>query len=170
MIALRGMKEVEPSKLCSVRPQIFQGDKFERAEVRRCEHDGRRAAGFKRLLPARHAQAPTIAREKPGKIEFGDWRAQIVALLGGEFEELIGHDRANCVQPAISRTGAAVAIAIEARRRIAAAAFEFATENVCGFSHAVLCSLKQKEATTPAGLLGRDAVLRLERVMRLWRC
>ena len=122
--------------------------------MRRREHDGRRAAGLECFLPARHAQTPTIACNKPGKIEFRDWRAQIVALLDGEFEELIRHDRANRVQSSISGTGAAVAIATEAGGRIAAAAFEFAAENVGWFSHAALCSLKQKEAMARARLLG----------------
>ena len=105
----------------------------------RCtEYHARRASSFKRFLPSSHAQTPAIAAFDTGKVELRNGRAEIVAGRGTEAKELLGHHRAHSVQPVISRTGAAVAIAIEAGARLATAAFKFASEYICGISHALI--------------------------------
>jgi len=121
-----------------VRAQVFQRNEFERADMRRREYHARRASGFKRFLPSSHAQTPAIAAFETGKVEFWNWRAEIVAGRGAEMKELLGHHRAHGVQPVIARTGAAVAISIEAGARLATAAFEFAAKDIRGISHALI--------------------------------
>jgi hypothetical protein len=72
------------------------------------------------------------------KVELRNGRAEIVTGQGTEAKELLGHHRTYGVQPVIARTGAAVAIAIEAGARLATAAFEFAAEDIRGISHALI--------------------------------
>jgi hypothetical protein len=124
-----------------VRAQVFQRNEFESADMSRREYDVRRASSFKRFLPSSHAQAPAITAFETGKAELWNWRAEIVAGFGAELKEILGHHRAHGVQPVIARTGAAVAIAIEAGPRLATAAFELAAKDIRGVSHAPILYL-----------------------------
>ena len=109
--------------------------------MRRREYDVRRASGFGRFLPSSHAQAQAITAFETRKVELRNWRAEIVAGLGTEMKEFLGHHRAHGVQPVIARAGAAVAVAIEAGARLATAAFEFAAKDIRGISHALILYL-----------------------------
>jgi hypothetical protein len=118
-----------------VRAQIFQRYEFKRAHMSRREYDGRCASGFKSFLPSSDAQTPTITAFKTGKVKLRNRGAEIVTDRCAEAKELLGHHRANSVQPMIAGTGAAVAIAVEAGARLATTAFEFATQDVRELSH-----------------------------------
>jgi len=113
-----------------VRAQVFQRNKFKRADVRGSKHHGRRASGFKRLLPPGCAQTPSITANETRKAKLSHGRDEIVANHRTEAKELLSHHRANGMQTAIARTGAAVAITIEAGARLKTAAFEFTTQNI----------------------------------------
>jgi hypothetical protein len=113
--------------LRSVRAQVLQRNEFECADVRRCEHHRRCTSSFERFLPSTHAQTPAITTFETGKIKLRNRCAEIVAGHSTEAKELVGHHRANRVQPMIAGTRAAVTIAIEAGTRFETAAFEFAT-------------------------------------------
>ncbi len=121
-----------------VRAQVFEQNEFERADMRSREHHGRRASNFKRLLPSSNAQTPPITAFETWKVKLRNGRTEIVADLRTEAKKLLGHHCAHGVQPVIARTGAAVAIAIEAGARLATTAFEFAAEDVRGVSHALI--------------------------------
>ena len=113
-----------------VRAQVFQRNKFKRADVRGSKHHGRRASGFKRLLPPGCAQTPSITANETRKAKLSDGRDEIVANRRTEAKELLSHHRANGMQTAIARTGAAIAITIEAGARLKTAALEFTTQNI----------------------------------------
>jgi hypothetical protein len=121
-----------------VRAQVFQRNEFKRAYMRRREYYGGCASGFKRFLPSSHAQTPAIAAFEAGKVELRNGCAEVVADCGTEAKELLGHHCAHGVQPVITGTSAAVAIAIEAGARRTTAAFEFAAQDVCKVSHALI--------------------------------
>src|SRR6185437_16770248 len=56
----------------------------ERALMRRAQHDARRQPGLERLLPARRAQAPAVARAKAGEAAIRHRRREVVAARFGE--------------------------------------------------------------------------------------
>ena len=118
--------------------QVLKRDEFKRAYVRRREDDGRCASSFKCLPPSGHAQTPAITAFEPGKVEFSNGRAKIVTGCGTGAKELLGHHCTYCVQAVITRSGSAVAIAIEAGARIETAAFEFAAQDVRRTSHVLI--------------------------------
>jgi hypothetical protein len=109
--------------------------------MRRREYHARRASSIKRFLPSSDAQTPAITAFETGKVELGNRRSEIVAGHRTEMKELLGHHRAHGVQPVITRTGAAVAVAIEAGARLATAAFESAAKDIRGISHVVILHL-----------------------------
>jgi hypothetical protein len=119
-----------------VRAQFFQRNEFQRAYVRRRQHDSRRASSFKRFLPSSHTQTPSIAAFETREVEFGNGRAQIVADHRTETKELLAHHRAHGVQAVIPRARAAVAIAIKTRARLSTAGFESTAQDVSKISHA----------------------------------
>jgi len=124
--------------LCRVRVQVFQRNEFQRADVRRHEHDSRRAPSVKRFLPSSNAQTPAIAAFETWEIELRNGRAEIVADRRTETKELLAHHRAHGVQAVIARAGAAVAIAIKARARLSTAGFQFTAQHVSEVSHALI--------------------------------
>src|ERR1700730_5288760 len=89
-------------------------------------------AVVERFLPTGHADAPFVARLKPGKFPFRMRRDQVVSLQHGKIEELASHLDANSVQPDVAGTGATVAVAIKAGEGIAAATLQLGAEDVCG--------------------------------------
>ena len=121
-----------------VRAQVFQRNEFERADMGRCEYQFRRASSFERFLPSSNAQTPAITDFETGKVGLRNGRAEIVTGRGTEAKELLAHHCTHSVQPVIARTGAAVAIAIEAGAWLATAAFEFVAEDICEVSHALI--------------------------------
>jgi hypothetical protein len=103
-----------------MRLQFFQVHELEGGRMRRLQVHWRRDAGLQRLLPTSHAKAPAIALLQAGKVRMR--YDEVIAARAGEIEELLRHPGANRVQPRVAWTGAAVAIAVEARERIGAAA------------------------------------------------
>ena len=89
-------------------------------------------AVVERFLPTGHADAPFVARLKPGKFPFRMRRDQVVSLQHGKIEELASHLDANSVQPDVAGTGATVAVAIKAGEWISAATLQLGAEDVCG--------------------------------------
>ena len=69
---------------------------------------------FKRVFPARDANAPFVARLEPWKSPFGMRRHQIVPIQYGKIEELAGDEDADRMQPKIFRPGATIAIPVKA--------------------------------------------------------
>jgi hypothetical protein len=113
-----------------VRAQVFQRNKFKRADVCSSKHYRRGASGFKRLLPPGYAQTPSITIYETRKAKLRNGCDEIVANRCTEAKELLGHHRAHGMQTVIVRTGAAVAIPIEASARLPTAAFESTTKNI----------------------------------------
>jgi hypothetical protein len=118
------------SDLRRVRAQVFERNKFKRADVRSSEHYRRGASGFKRLLPPGYAQTPSITAYETRKAKLRNGRDEIVANRRTEAKELLGHHRAHGMQTVIARTGAAVTIPIEASARLPTATFELTTQNI----------------------------------------
>jgi hypothetical protein len=121
-----------------VRAQVFEQNEFERADMGSRKHHSRRASNLKRLLPSSNAQTPPITALETWKVKLRNGRTEIVASPRTEAKELLGHHCTHRVQPVIARTGAAVAIAIEAGARLVTTAFEFAAKDVGGLSHALI--------------------------------
>ena len=100
--------------------------------------DSAGATALHGCFPARHADAPFVARFQTGKIIFGPRRDEIVAIKHRKIQEVAIDQNTNGMQPDIFRTGAAVAIAIEAGAWLATAAFEFVAQDICEVSHALI--------------------------------
>ena len=118
------------SDLRRVRTQVFQRNKFERADVRSREHYRRGASGFKSLLPPAYAQTPSVTTYETRKAKLRNGRDKIVTNRRTKAKELLGHHRAHGMQTVIARTGAAVAVPIEASARLTTATFESTTQNI----------------------------------------
>ena len=100
----------------------FQIHKFQHGNVAGCQHDGAGVAGFERLRPTPHADAPAVAFRQAVEIVFGARRDEVVALQFQKFEKGLGDMTANGMQSVIPRPRAAIAIAIKpGHGRLAAA-------------------------------------------------
>ena len=93
--------------------QRFQVHEFQHRDVARFQHDGARVAGFKRLRPASHADAPAVVGRQTGEIVFRARREEVVALQRQIFEKRLGDLAADRMQPAIFRPGAAITVAVK---------------------------------------------------------
>ena len=93
--------------------QRFQIHEFQHGDMAGFQHDGTGVTGFGRLRPAPHADAPAVAGRQAGEIIFGARRDEVVALKRQKFKKGLGDLAADGVQPAILRSGAAIAIAIK---------------------------------------------------------
>ena len=78
------------------------------------QDDGRRHPGLERLLPARRAQAPLVARLQPGEAELGMRGGQVVADRRREGQEFGGDPGAHGVDADVLRARVAAAVAVEA--------------------------------------------------------
>src|SRR5947209_7809597 len=85
---------------------------------------------FQRSLPARHANAPFVARFQTGEVVFRSWRDEIISIERGEIEKVLIDTNANRVQSNIFRASPAKTIAIKSRERIPAAALQFGSKNI----------------------------------------
>ena len=121
-----------------VRDEIVHIDKFERGNVRPRQKDGRGNACISGFDPALHAQAPAVAGLEPGKAIFRHRGAQVIAHGPGESQKLLGHFRAEDVQPQIARTRAATAISKKTRHRFGTTIGEFAAKNISSAVHSSL--------------------------------
>ena len=114
-----------------MRLEFFQGDELERGGVRRFEIHFPGQSALQRSLPPRHTDAPFIAWFEPGEMIFRPRRDQVVAVEHREVEEVPIPLHTDSVQADVLRPGAAIAVPIEPRQRIATAAFQFGPEDVC---------------------------------------
>jgi len=112
-----------------MRLQFFEVNELEGGRMRRLQVHWRRDASLQRLLPARHAKAPAVALLQAGKV--GMRCDEVIAARTGESEEHLRHACANRVQPRVTWTSAAIAIAVEACTRIAAAAAQVCAQDIC---------------------------------------
>ena len=87
---------------------------------------------FERLFPTSHADAPFVARLKPGKFPFRVRCDQIVSLQYRKIEKMTSHLRANSMQPNVAWAGSTVAVAVKSGERVATAALQLGAENICG--------------------------------------
>ena len=84
----------------------------QRAHMGGAKDDPWRLVCFKRLLPTRRAQAPTVAGLKAREAKLRHRRRQIITARFRKREKLRCHDNADCVAAYILLTGIAAAIAI----------------------------------------------------------
>ena len=94
--------------------------------------DRRSHSALERLLPARYTETPAVARFQPGKTPFRMGRDEIVAHQDRVIQKVARHLRANRVQTDIFRSGAAIAVAVKTRGRLAAARAQVCSEDVRG--------------------------------------
>src|SRR5689334_17551812 len=85
-----------------------------------------------RVFPARHADAPFVARLETRKTPFWLRCYQIVAVEYGEIEKFTCDLHANSMESHVFGAGAAETVTIKSGHGIAAAAFQFRSEDVCG--------------------------------------
>ena len=108
-------------------------DEVEDAFVAGFENHGRSATGVEGFLPAKCAEAPSIARLQPGELVLGPRCGEVVAGIPAEGEELRCHLRAHDMAAHVVGIGTAVAIAEEPSDGREAAGFEAFAEYVpCG--------------------------------------
>ena len=99
------------------------------------QDDGRRHARVQRLLPAKHAESPPIARLQAGKAIGRDRRREVVAPAPGEAQERLRHLRADDVRAPVLRPRAAVARAEEPGQRVHATRLKRRAEHIPGRVH-----------------------------------
>ena len=110
--------------------QLFERGKFQCGRVGGFECNLRCHASIVSLFPTRRAEAPAVTGIEPGKPVFRSRRAEVVALSGGKFEELRGHDRANGMHSLIATPGVAVAISKESRAGFKTTRLQVAAQNI----------------------------------------
>src|SRR6185503_4423304 len=98
--------------------QVIERNDLQGHRMGGLEHHLGGAAGIERLLPARRAQAPAVARLEAGEAVLRHRRREVVAPGFREGEELRRHDDANRVQAHVLAAGVATGIAIEAGQRL----------------------------------------------------
>lgn len=103
--------------------------------MRRLEPNPRRFPRLQSLLPAGHAQAPLIAWFQSRKVILRHGRGKIVASLPAESEKLGIRFHADRVQAYVAGARPAVAVAIKAGHRFAAAALQRLSEDIRGMTH-----------------------------------
>ena len=84
------------------------------------------------FLPAQGAEAPAVARFQAGKLVFRAGGGKVVAAALCEFQELLGHDRADYVATTIGGAGVTNTVAKVAGYGVGTAADEWFSENVVG--------------------------------------
>ena len=96
----------------------------------RFEINGRGPAVIERRLPARHANAPFVARFETRKTKFGNGCDKIVAVEHREIEKIARSFHADGMESNIFRAGATKPVAIKSGDRIPATTFQLSTKNV----------------------------------------
>jgi hypothetical protein len=84
------------------------------------------------FFPTGHANAPSVARLKPGKFPFRMRCDQVVSLQHGKIEERASYLRTHRVESNVAGASFAKAIAIESGERITAATLQLGAEDICG--------------------------------------
>jgi hypothetical protein len=114
----------------------------------RFQVNGRGAAVLEGVFPAGNADAPFVAGLEAGETPFGTRRDEIVSIEHGKIEELLRDLDADGVLSNIFGAGAAVAIAVEASQRTAAATFQLGPEDV-GRHDGKLAATSANASTSP---------------------
>jgi Cyclic phosphodiesterase-like protein len=122
--------------------QFFQRNEFQRGGVCRFKIDRGGTVVIKCAFPSRHAHAPFVARFQPREAPFRTRRDQIVSVEHRKIEKFLRNFRADSMQPNVFRPGPTKAVAIKARDRIAAATFEFGSQDIC--RHGAILPLEVK--------------------------
>ena len=113
-----------------VRFQVLERHEFQGGVVRCFQIDGGRDSAPERVSPTRDTKTPAITRLEPGKAPFRVGRNQVVAIENREIQKIARDLNTNRVQANVFRTGPAEAVSIKTRERVAAAGFQFCSENV----------------------------------------
>jgi hypothetical protein len=106
----------------------------QRAHMGGAKDDPWRLVCFKRLLPTRRAQAPTVAGLKAREAKLRHRRRQIITARFRKREKLRCHDSADRVAAYILLTGIAAAIAIEACHGFERTDFQRFAQYVAGWN------------------------------------
>jgi hypothetical protein len=89
-------------------------------------------AVVERFFPTGYADAPFVARLKPGKFPLRVWCDQVVSLQHRKIEKVTTHLRANRMQPDVAGARTTVTVTVEAGEWIAAATLQLGAEDICG--------------------------------------
>src|SRR5437870_13847848 len=96
----------------------------------RLEIDRWRDIVLERVLPARDANTPAIARFQAGETPLRMWCDQIISIEHRKIQKFARCPHADRVQTDIFRTGAAKSVAIKPSHRIATTRAELGAKNV----------------------------------------
>ena len=110
--------------------QIVDFDVFQGALMAALEDDMGGLAGLPCLLPAGSTETPAIARLQTRKTVLGSRRTQVVSTGRRKREELVGHDGANRVTPAVVVGRVATTVAEKASDRTGRTRQEHFTKDV----------------------------------------
>ena len=111
--------------------QVRQGDEFEGGGVGCFENHRRGHPGLQGFGPAGDAEAPAVSGVEAWEVgAYGG--GEVVASAGAEFQEVIGHDRADHMGAHVVAAGMTAAVAIEPGRGVGAAGLEWSAEDVSG--------------------------------------
>lgn len=94
--------------------------------------DRRGPVVIERGFPAGHADAPLIAGLQSGKSPFGVRRYKIVPVENRKIEELARDLDANRMQTNVIRASPTIPVPVKSGHRIAATAFQFRSQDICG--------------------------------------
>ena len=96
----------------------------------RLEVDGRCHVVFERILPARNAYAPSVARLESRETPFRMRRDEVIPIEYRKIEKLPGRLNTNRVQTDVFRAGATISVPVKTRHWIATATFQFGSKNI----------------------------------------
>lgn len=114
----------------SVPDKDLEGHDGQRGLMGRFENDRASGSSLLHLEPARCADTPAIARFQSGEAKLGHGRAEIIAELFGDTEEVFVHDAADGVDPKVIRSCLAAAGAVEAGHGLATAGLKRLAEDI----------------------------------------
>ena len=127
------------------------------------QHHARRLAGLECLLPARRAQAPTIAGLQARKAELGDRSREIVAAGFREREKPCGHDHTDRVAADIFAARVAAPVAEEAGHGLQRADLQPLAEHIAGARPPAATRILPQHHRLAHGSYGTPTPLRLIR-------
>ena len=107
-----------------------EGYDLQRVLMCRLKNDWARRACLLHLQPSRRANTPAVARLQAGESILWHRSGKIIAEMGRDCEELLGHDTADGVHAEILGAGVAAAVTIETRLRLGAAGFQRLTQYI----------------------------------------
>ena len=115
----------------------------------RLEIDRWSNTAFECVNPTRHTDAPAVAGLEPREPPFRMRCHQIVAIKDGEIQKLAGGLHADGVLPDIFSTGATIAVTIKSGHRVAAAGFQFGSQNIRWHGYAFSVEALNRSSVEP---------------------